>query len=453
MKTTRFLSRSDLPPLPYESSLSAMTRLGWRHGVRLSKLVSLCSMHENKDTKRLPDKLPEGYVEHYHSIREWLSKMSAERDFLSMNTGEYGSYKWRENNFRFCPICLEACYHSFLFQWRRLEVCPLHNCVLVTTCLNCGQMVKDVGSNANIGLIGYRCAYCREPIAGAPPSLGVHMQLRSEAEHLAEVMSVPAHHCETLYKGLEFLFSPHQLFASQVKGSLTQWDSIDHILHAAEEAVATGALQKGVTQALGMSFLLWRVSNDEVNLAKLNTNLWRDSRAKNFANLSRTYAATRRRLGQWIFAGKSLEGEDRRLRALLDASGDNLCVGSWDRLELTYLIFRISMERGDLKSVTDIMLPTLRSTPKNLGLWGGFTTRISLIAFRAWLLGAFAIIYAYLGLRGHMTIDEALMVPGFPEALIPSFVNWTESSSYFRGGVYFPTIDGMPLWPFKQSRQ
>lgn len=453
MKTTRLHCSSDLPPLPYESSRSAMARLGWRHGVHLSKLVSLCSMHEQSQTKRLPKNVPVGYLEHYHCICGWLSKMSAERDFLQMNTGEYRSYKWRESNVRFCPICLEACYHSFLFQWRRLEVCPLHGCVLVTTCLNCGQVVKDVESNASIGLIGYRCSHCDEPIAGAPPSLAMHAQLRSEAEHLAAVMSVPAHRCSALYKHLTFLCSPPQMFASQVKGSLRQWGSIDHLLHAAEAAVGSGDLQKGITQALGITFLLWRVSDEKVALEEFDTHRWRESRSKNFANLTLTYAATRRRLGQWIFTGKSLEGEDRRLRALLDASGDSLCVGSWDRLELTYVIFRISMEKGDLKSVSDNILLALRSTPKNLDLWGGFNCRISLIAFRAWLLSAFAIIYAYLGLRGHMTIDEALMVPGFPEALIPNFVNWKESSSYIKGGVYFPTIEGMPLWPFKQSRQ
>jgi hypothetical protein len=410
-------------------------------------------MHEQSQTKRLPKNLPAGYIEHYHCICAWLSEMSAERDFLKMNTGEYRSYKWRERNFRFCPICLEACYHSFLFQWPRLEVCPLHGCALVTTCLNCGRLVKDAESNASIGLIGYRCSHCDEPIAGAPPSLAMHVQLRSESEHLSAVMSVPAQRCETLYKRLAFLCSPPQVFASQVKGSLRQWDSIDHILHAAEAAVSNGALQKGVTQALGMTFLMWRVSDKKITLGEFDTNRWRNNRAQNFAQLSLMYAATRRRLGQWIFVGKSFDGEDRRLRTLLDASGDNLCIGSWDRLELTYLIFRISMEKGDLRSVSDTMLPALRSTPQNLNLWGGFNSRISLIAFRAWLLGAFAIIYAYLGLRGHMTVDEALMVPGFPESLIPSFVNWTESSSYIKGGVYFPTIDDMPLWPFKQSRQ
>lgn len=452
MRRLSVLGGSDLPPLPFESMRSAMTRFGWRHGFNPTKLVDLCITHENDPKGRLPPNVPLGYVAHYSLLREWLKKLSAEREFMKMNTGESGTFRWIETEFRFCPCCLEACYHSFLFQWRRLDICPIHGCPLTKACLHCGRAVKDAHARANIGLTGYRCLHCKEPIAGGLPSLSLHQQLQSDAAHLASVMAEPARHCASLFDRLTFLCSPAEVFAAQAQGSLRQWKPIEHILHAAEQAVAQEPLAKGVTQALGMTFVLWWVNDSEHRSPEYERTLWEASRKRRAANLSLAYAATRRRLARWIFAGRSAEAEDRRLCALMEATGDNTTIGDWNLLELTYLIFRISIEQGDLKPIQMGVPPILRTTPRALELWGQYG-HISLIAYRAWLLAAFAIIHSYLGMRKHMAIDEALMVPGFPETLVPLFSNWRTLSCHIEGGVYFPTIHGMPLNPFRPSEQ
>lgn len=450
MRRARVLGGSDLPPLPFESTRSAMARFGWRHGFDPTKLVKLCNTHERDSAEGLPPRLPQGYVEHYRLVRQWLKKLSAEREFMKMNTGEFARFQWIEPQFRFCPCCLEACYHSFLFQWSRMEVCPLHGCHLMKTCLHCGRPVNGTHVRASIGLVGYRCIHCMEPIAGGTPSLGLHQQLQIDSAHLAAVMGGPARQCETLFNRLTFLCSPAEVFIDQAKGSLRQWQSRAHILHAAEQAISKEPLRKGATHAMGMTFILWSVSDYEQQWQGFDKTLWANDRKRHATNLSLAYAATRRRLANWVFAGKSAEAEDRRLCATLETVGDNTCVGDWDRLELTYLIFRISIETGNLRPVSVGIPPSLRITPRALELWGCYS-HISLIAYRAWLLATFAVIHAYLGMRASMTIDEALMVPGFPETLVPIFSTRKTQSLLIEGGVYFPTIIGMPLYPFKPS--
>jgi hypothetical protein len=449
MKPPKMVGGCDLPPLPYESTRSAMARLGWRHGIYVDNLVRLCNTHDCDPPGRIPDNVPAESLQLYCMIRDWLKKMTAEGEFRRMHIGGPSSFLWQACEFRFCPLCLEACYHSFLFQWRRLEICPLHGCPLATRCLHCGRTSNESYSYASIGLIGYRCVYCKEPISGGEPSLALHQQFQVDAAYVDAVMAEHAHHCEVLFSRLTFLCSPDTVFSAQAKGSLRQWTSIDHIFQAAQRAVARGPLPKGVTNELGMTFLKWWVRDSEHRWPGLERAISDRRLRSRVSSLCLVYAATRRRLARWVFSGRPAEREDRRLCALLEISGDSRCVGDWNQLELTYLIFRISMEKGDLRPVQNGGPPIVRTTlldPQLRGQYG----QISLITYRAWLLGAFAIIHAYLRIRGHMTIDEAMMVPNFPQTLVPTHTDRNPISSGVDGIVYFPHIDGMPLWPFRK---
>jgi hypothetical protein len=262
-------------------------------------------------------------------------------------------------------------------------------------------------------------------------------------------MAEHAHRCEAMFNRLKFLGSPDTVLSAQGKGSLLRWTSTDQIFQAAQRAVARGPLPKGVTNELGMTFIKWWVRDNEHRWTGWEGTI-SDRRLKSrVSSLCLIYAATRRRLARWVFAGKPAEREDRRLCALLEVSGDSRCVGDWNQLELTYLIFRICMEKGDLKPVQKggpLLVRTTLLDPQLQGQYG----QISLITYRAWLLAAFAIIHAYLGMRGHMTIDEAMMVPNFPQTLVPTHTDLDPISSGVDGIVYFPHIDGMPLWPFRK---
>lgn len=449
MNPAKMVGGADLPPLPYESMRSAMARLGWRHGIYADNLVSLGIAHGNDPEGQIPGDLPAGSLDLYCIIRDWLKKTTAEGEYRRMHFGDLSSFLWQTREFRFCPLCLEVCYHSFLFQWRLLEVCPLHGCPLTTSCLHCGRAVLESHSYSSIGLIGYRCILCKEPISGGEPSLAQHLQFQRDAEYVETVMAESVRHCETIFNRLKFLCSADKVLSAQAKGSLRRWTYTGQIFEAAHRGVARGPLPKGVTDVLGITFIKWRVRENEHPHLGFERSIT-DKRAKaRVANLFLVYAATRRRLARWVFAGRPVDREDYRLCTLLDVSGDTRCVGDWDQLELTYLIFRICIERGGLRPIQNGG-PTIARTTLHDPKLRGQDGQISLITYRAWLLSAFAIIHAYLGTRGHMTIDEVMMVPNFPQTLIPTHTELNPISSGVDGIVYFPHIDGMPLWPFQK---
>lgn len=447
----KLLIGHDLPPLPYESCRSVMARFGWRNGIHTGRFVQIFAKQERDPKHRLPEGLSYHDLDHYEVVRKWLSNLNPERDFRKMHFGDVGAFKWTDRNFRFCPICLEECYHSYLYQWTRLPACPLHGCEFATACLHCGKSFTDSSLDASIGDVGYRCFYCKRPIAGGEPNLGLHLQLQSNQNNMADTMRQPAKDFEELFNRLTFLCSPAQTLVTQGNGSVRKWGRIDHILFSAERIVAGSPLLKGTTESVGMTFLQWHIKYDELRIDQ-QIERWKNYHVKPSPNFMLTYAATRRQMARWLFCGKDLESEDRRLCILLDAWGHRTVVGDWNRLELTYLIFRMSVERGDLKPVCSGKPVILRSPPRSLDQWSNYGA-LPRIAYRAWLLCAFAVIYAYLGMRGHMTIDEVLMVPSFPESLTPTFVSSPVGANCISGGVYFPTIEGMPLRPFMPSRE
>lgn len=84
------------------------------------------------------------------------------------------SFLWRSHflasEFRYCPLCLQHGFHSYLHQLRFVAICPLHQCELLRVCVSCGS--PAVIRRALPANELYECHACRHTLFGAPLSAG-----------------------------------------------------------------------------------------------------------------------------------------------------------------------------------------------------------------------------------------------------------------------------------------
>lgn len=69
----------------------------------------------------------------------------------------------RWTTFKYCPVCLDSCFHSPIFCLVQTYACPVHHCQLITECLQCG---KAIGSNhfaLDIFNEPLACYHCKRP--------------------------------------------------------------------------------------------------------------------------------------------------------------------------------------------------------------------------------------------------------------------------------------------------
>lgn len=162
------LAGTDLNPLPYESYLSCLLRLAWRNvfsraqlwsaiGVRSSQLYFYC----DEFFERL------GWPRPSRRERTFMIEFAQDRDI------------WYVKLFRYCPLCLAHGYHSYLFQWRSLARCPVHDVALTTSCQFCGCGLGKYDLTFELCHRPYFCMNCRRAISGVPPSLDLHLDLRA----------------------------------------------------------------------------------------------------------------------------------------------------------------------------------------------------------------------------------------------------------------------------------
>jgi hypothetical protein len=445
MSTVSLFSGLDLPCLPYESDRSVLARFAWRHGLSWQQMKQHGGPTNWGVRYSLAGERPISWQQ-LGFIRDALRKLNAREPFSRNSISNIAQAGWIEplDRFRFCPICLEECYHSYIFHWMRLHTCPIHGCALYSTCLSCGA---PVGSRCNplIGNPAYRCVRCHGPISGAEPNLLLHRQLQENAAWLQGALEASICRFEMLSDRLDKVLVPVRLIAEQSAMSVRRWGRFDHILKAAELVVEDGPLPKGTTQRVGMTFISWRVVSELPEggpLVALDTRL-RASREK----LLPVYLATLRRIQQWLFDGGSLEAAERRMYSTFYRQEKVGYVGDWNRLELSYILFRLSMEVRDVRPCYKSVQIILRGWQRSLDQWT-YHGALPRIAYRAWLLAAFAIIHAYISQHANSTIEEVLMVPGFPDSLIPTMSSSGNPTTTI-GGVYFPSLQGMPMYPFR----
>lgn len=61
---------------------------------------------------------------------------------------------------RYCPKCLEVCFHTLLFQFPIVLRCPYHNLPLLNCCQRCGQAIATLGSEPGRAQALFSCETC-----------------------------------------------------------------------------------------------------------------------------------------------------------------------------------------------------------------------------------------------------------------------------------------------------
>jgi hypothetical protein len=133
----------------------------------------------------------------------------------------------------------------------------------------------------------------------------------------------------------------------------------------------------------------------------------------------------------------------------LTSSRDGGSTAEWDPKELAYGLWRFTHERyefGEGRELSQLKEVQLRSTPAVLPHWES-PSPIPHVAYRAWLLAAYVTLHALIRKNRGKALDQILQLPQLPASIIPSFVKLAGTSTV-TGGVFFPTIDGLPLRPF-----
>ncbi|MQA37053.1 TniQ family protein [Rugamonas aquatica] len=159
---------ADLIPLPFESTSSATLLFAWinvmtfktmRQYPELRKLMFNAGGFRVKDEAGFPI-----------------------IDSRSVYPLEFGIPEvdrcWISSRFRYCPLCLEAGYHSVLFQILPLTCCPFHRVPLSDRCHCCDANTPDI-RDARIFIKPYCCDRCKNPLGGVIPSLETHTDFRS----------------------------------------------------------------------------------------------------------------------------------------------------------------------------------------------------------------------------------------------------------------------------------
>lgn len=151
-------SGRDLVPLPHESSESVTARFGWMNA------TSMLEAYRILDTLRRWDA-------RYSFINDSAGRDTVPRELMG-------------RTLRQCAICMEECYHSLWFNLEGLRSCPVHGVALVDYCMSCGERLPEWRSSAQLRFGGrwpFRCSECRGWLAGAAPSLALHLDRRCQA--------------------------------------------------------------------------------------------------------------------------------------------------------------------------------------------------------------------------------------------------------------------------------
>ena len=173
---------TDLVPLPFESTVSCLWRFAWRNKLNAHQLKCLCSWTESYPQKDFFDK--QDWINQNLFLKKstWTVPIPDELEFIQYL--HMDERVWVDRTFRYCPLCLEHGYHSFLFQFIPISHCPLHNVALAKQCHCCDEPLPMYGFSKSLFDSPYHCRQCRGPISGVKPSLDLHLPFRLQGQEL-----------------------------------------------------------------------------------------------------------------------------------------------------------------------------------------------------------------------------------------------------------------------------
>ncbi|CAD6514387.1 hypothetical protein ACFQ3P_04525 [Paraburkholderia sabiae] len=161
----------DLGPLPHESALTIFWRFCWRNALDPEDIRDwFASSGQTIDWPQLK------------AITGWRCPQVVEVRIDRLPSREL----LFDGGLRYCPVCLECCYHSVWHQFVPVHSCPLHDVPLMSCCSVCGHPCAKVSEYLNCRLAPFGCKSCGEYLAGAAPDLDSHLDLRDQSAVMRE---------------------------------------------------------------------------------------------------------------------------------------------------------------------------------------------------------------------------------------------------------------------------
>lgn len=195
----------ELSPLPEESWYGSLTRIS-----RMNELTARDVRHlffkygrdeaEPLDTTSMRSML--GWELKYGDPPA-LRKLASLKEIL-----------WSET-LRYCPVCMEAGYHSVWHQFVALEVCLIHACPLRKRCMCCNTTLDEYRLTPQLIGHRFRCSGCGDDIAGVAFTIDAHAAFREQAVELF----VRA----TRYREWLLSATRHLLFLAEAKRRRRRW--------------------------------------------------------------------------------------------------------------------------------------------------------------------------------------------------------------------------------------
>lgn len=432
-----------LSPLPHESTLSALWRFGWQNGLTGRSFFQTCCGTRGFTNK--PSSLMLGLSDSFVKETNWCLPCRAEVECLQLASNMVGN--WLHRKLRFCPVCLQAGYHSIWHQFILLNACPLHNCVLTEKCQSCGADTEYFGATSQLTSRPYGCLSCGTVLSGVSPSLTAHLDFRLHSKQLEDAF---ADFMQWVIKSKQLLL-PLQ-FISQRKAWVAankamRWCNPEELLRGAALKLLPFPLTDVARVDPNITLLRWHMSMQTKNLAPVyGRRSWR----RRVQTPTAVYRTTIRELQRWIFGetptyvnARELELRSRWLKAVDE---NRIEVMAWNPYELAYVLMRNSQESFiDLgMELSELML---KDTP-SFGL-ASYEDRAPRAAYRAGFVALFAGYFHWMKRARrsgkNLNVQDVISVP--PAHLIANFNVPQNESMLISGGVFFPSVPGMPAFP------
>lgn len=448
LPVSNLLIGRDLGPLPFESFASVIIRTSWRNVLSrrdTQRLIMGRQISTNSDSF-----LATKWMSSNNLVAQlgWNVPLPDELEVLHSFRGV--NHIFFSQQFKICPVCFGGGYHSYWHQLTQLVVCPIHRCQLISHCVFCNTAFGKHSYRFNEAAMSlrYKCSSCGLDVAGVAVSIENHLDLRSELEDSGQAFGELAQWATSSKSVLTCLRRIEKEYSCGID-RLSAWCNPQRFME--------GLLIKGgshfsslIPLAAGeISALSWKIK-----MQATQRNLHINPRHANLARRRRAlvvYTATLRRLQVWI---KQTFGQDNPMLNLdpIEESSDKITVGRWPSSFLAYHLMRTLFESSICRQ--SILAPLNVTAFK-------FDSRLSdclytyegkepRLAWRAVFFGIFASLYWTVERsRNNGKLElRSIRVPIESTVAIVLFVDATH---HMCGVVFFPTIPGLPLAPYKNG--
>lgn len=420
-----------LIPLPFESSLSVLWRLGWRNCLRSAQIKRLFSDRGGYPTTGSIINSSWLSTAKVHALTGWNLPSAEELRFANAFSNDINI--WTISLLRYCPLCLEIGFHSFLHQLDGISCCPLHRIALEIRCQFCKKHLPYYRHAPDVYDHPYVCA-CGQPISGVLPDLNLDEMLRLQRNSIEEAFGPIMHWwCSSkTIRSEAAKFSKDFIYSSD---ELRQWCDVGSFMRSMTLLRTQPPDCFDVPRINSITISSWRirVCTEDIRGGTWKRRDWNER----VRTPSPVYKCILRRLRTWICRHEKLTV--REFEEELSSGFSKLRI-SRPRL-LAYICLRFQLEgRWNSRFVQ------LHDEPK-IGLlsYAGRTPRA---AWRA----AFLAIYATWFLRILNLKDKSVKSLGYWEGSERSaLLSWNsivvdeQGQSWWEGATALPTIDDLHL--------